>query len=180
MPHLNELYEQYKDEGLVVLGVCTSSGQENYASVVEQTKMAYPVARDPDQKTAKGGEWVIMWFPTYVLVDRTGTVRASGLFGNDGIDSIIRTLLAEEPAQNDEATEDAGDGDGGDADAPEDAAPFVEAPAEVFENPNETKLAHVGKQAPALHATEWMNTDEALTLEGLRGKVVLLDYWATW
>ena len=38
-----------------------------------------------------------------------------------------------------------------------------------------------GKPAPALQVTGWMNTGgEALTLESLRGKVVVLDFWGTW
>lgn len=36
-----------------------------------------------------------------------------------------------------------------------------------------------GKLAPALVASNWMNS-EPLTLEKLKGKVVVLDFWATW
>lgn len=43
------------------------------------------------------------------------------------------------------------------------------------------KDALEGKAPPALQVTGWMNTDgEALTLESLRGKVVVLDFWGTW
>jgi thiol-disulfide isomerase/thioredoxin len=37
--------------------------------------------------------------------------------------------------------------------------------------------AFVGQMAPALKTSEWINS-EPLTLDGLRGKVVLLDFWA--
>jgi len=37
----------------------------------------------------------------------------------------------------------------------------------------------VGKPAPALSGIEWMGGN-AMTLESLKGKVVLLDFWATW
>lgn len=37
--------------------------------------------------------------------------------------------------------------------------------------------AFVGQMAPELKTTEWINS-EPLTLEELRGKVVLLDFWA--
>lgn len=37
----------------------------------------------------------------------------------------------------------------------------------------------VAKPAPALKATEWIGSDPQ-TLSGLQGKVVLLDFWATW
>jgi thiol-disulfide isomerase/thioredoxin len=37
-----------------------------------------------------------------------------------------------------------------------------------------------GKQAPALLGSTWFNTAHSLTWEGLRGKVVLLDFWGMW
>jgi thiol-disulfide isomerase/thioredoxin len=36
-----------------------------------------------------------------------------------------------------------------------------------------------GNAAPALHVTNWKNS-EPLTLSALKGKVVVLDFWATW
>lgn len=38
----------------------------------------------------------------------------------------------------------------------------------------------VGAPAPALDAKDWYNTDRPLSWKDLRGKVVLLDFWATW
>jgi RNA polymerase sigma factor (sigma-70 family) len=37
-----------------------------------------------------------------------------------------------------------------------------------------------GKPVPALDAARWLNTPNALSLEGLKGKVVLLDFWGQW
>ena len=37
--------------------------------------------------------------------------------------------------------------------------------------------AFVGQKAPELKTSEWINS-EPLTLEGLKGKVVLIDFWA--
>ena len=33
------------------------------------------------------------------------------------------------------------------------------------------------RAAPAWHNTSWLNTDRPLTLESLRGRVVLLNLW---
>ena len=41
------------------------------------------------------------------------------------------------------------------------------------------KDALEGKAPPALAVTDWMNT-RGFTLESLRGKVVVLDFWGTW
>ena len=42
--------------------------------------------------------------------------------------------------------------------------------------------AKEGKPAPALEVAGWMNTpdNKPLTLEQLRGKVVVIDFWGTW
>lgn len=37
----------------------------------------------------------------------------------------------------------------------------------------------VGQVASEIRATDWLNT-EALTLESLRGKVVVLYFWGVW
>src|SRR5215831_17659545 len=53
IPHNNELLKKYKDKGLVIVGVCTSSrGQEKMEQNAKDKGIEYPVARDPDQKSA--------------------------------------------------------------------------------------------------------------------------------
>ena len=37
-----------------------------------------------------------------------------------------------------------------------------------------------GKQPPEIKALGWVNTNKALTLSGLKGKVVVVEFWATW
>ncbi|MEK7270932.1 MAG: hypothetical protein AAB215_08350 [Planctomycetota bacterium] len=37
-----------------------------------------------------------------------------------------------------------------------------------------------GKAAPPFSAKEWVNTKEPLSLEKVKGKLVVLEYWATW
>jgi thiol-disulfide isomerase/thioredoxin len=38
----------------------------------------------------------------------------------------------------------------------------------------------LGEPAPELQGKRWFNTAQPLTLGGLRGKVVMLDFWGTW
>lgn len=41
-------------------------------------------------------------------------------------------------------------------------------------------MPKVGEVAPEISAQEWINSQKPLTLAGLRGKVVLVEFWATW
>jgi thiol-disulfide isomerase/thioredoxin len=40
--------------------------------------------------------------------------------------------------------------------------------------------AFAGQSLPPLHAEGWLNTEKPLAAADMRGKVVLVDYWATW
>lgn len=51
--------------------------------------------------------------------------------------------------------------------------------AEKFLKNRATVAALAGKPAPELHF-KWSAQDDLKTLSGLRGKVVVLDFWATW
>src|ERR1044071_7362189 len=42
-----------------------------------------------------------------------------------------------------------------------------------------TQLSLIGREAPEIDIQTWINS-EPLTLEDLRGRVVLLEFWATW
>src|SRR6478735_10013648 len=54
VPHNNELRKKYKDKGLVILGVCTSSkGQEKFAENAKEHGMEYLIACDATQSVAK-------------------------------------------------------------------------------------------------------------------------------
>ncbi|TWT84428.1 Thiol-disulfide oxidoreductase ResA [Planctomycetes bacterium CA13] len=48
------------------------------------------------------------------------------------------------------------------------------------EKPKVKPLLKIGAVPGALTAEQWLNTDSAPTLKSLKGKVVLIDFWATW
>ncbi len=37
-----------------------------------------------------------------------------------------------------------------------------------------------GLDAPEIEASTWLNSDEPITLESLRGQVVVLYFWGVW
>jgi len=93
IPHNNEMLKNYKSKGLTLLGICTSDrGQEKYAANAKEHGVQYPVARDPQGKTAQA--YRASYFPTYVVIDRKGIVRAIGL-QPQYVETVVKKLLAE-------------------------------------------------------------------------------------
>jgi len=93
IPHNNELLKKYKDQGLVVIGVCTSGhGQENFVANARAHDIQYPAARDPELKSEKA--WAVQYYPTFAIIDRKGIVRIVGLYP-DHLEEVVKKLLAE-------------------------------------------------------------------------------------
>ena len=93
IPHNNELLKKYKDQGLTIIGVCTSdSGQEELPATVKKRGIEYPVARDP--QLVSESNWHVHYYPTYAIVDRKGIVRIIGL-QPDYVEDVVKKLLAE-------------------------------------------------------------------------------------
>jgi len=154
IPHNNELAQQYKDD-VVLIGVCGSNrGQDKMSAVAEKHAIAYPIARDSTEASAKA--WRVMWWPTYGVVDRAGKLRAIGL-QPDFVDDVVERLLAE-------------------------GRPSVAVPKGFLEGEGEARAKKdslMGKAAPALVLSNPLNGAKT-SLEAYKGKVVLLDFWATW
>jgi thiol-disulfide isomerase/thioredoxin len=93
IPHNNDLLKEYKDRGLVIVGVCTSKrGQEKMDLTVKMKGIAYPTARDPKLKSQQA--WEVHYYPTYAVVDRKGIVRIIGL-KPEHVEQVVKKLLAE-------------------------------------------------------------------------------------
>jgi len=93
IPHNNELLKKYKEQGLVIVGICTSKrGQEKMAANAKEHDIQYPVARDASLKSETA--WQVHYYPTYAIVDRKGVVRALGIKPNH-VEAVVKKLLAE-------------------------------------------------------------------------------------
>jgi thiol-disulfide isomerase/thioredoxin len=93
IPHNNELLKKYRDQGLVIVGVCTSKrGQEKMDQTVKDKGIKYPTARDTQLKSEEA--WHVHYYPTYAIIDRKGIVRIIGL-QPDHVEEVVKKLLAE-------------------------------------------------------------------------------------
>lgn len=102
IPHLIELYEEHKDDGLVVIGVHTSRDAEKMAEFVADKEIPYPVASDVEGATV--AKLKVDGYPDYYLIDRSGKIRFADL-ANKEVDRAVEMLLAEEASGEEQPTE---------------------------------------------------------------------------
>lgn len=159
MPHNTEMAQKYAKDGVKLIGVCTSGDADKMPKIVKDNKALYPNAFAKDDQVEK--DWPVQWYPTYAVVDREGVVRAIGL-KPDNVEDVIEALLAEEAQASGKVR----------------IRPnWLEGDAE--KRARLKRLEESPDQPPALTVDNWHNS-EALTLDQLKGKVVVLDFWATW
>jgi thiol-disulfide isomerase/thioredoxin len=94
IPHNNELFQRYKNQGVLIIGACGSGrggGQDKMVEVVEQFGLEYPTAKVTDSFVET---WNVSYWPTYAIVDRKGNLRAIGVSPNY-VEPIIQALLRE-------------------------------------------------------------------------------------
>ena len=92
IPHNNDLYERYKGDGLVIIGVCHSRGSDLMGKTAEDKGIKYPVAADVDGATVAA--FAVDSFPDYYFIDRAGKLRILDC-NNDNVEDAIKLLLAE-------------------------------------------------------------------------------------
>ncbi len=70
----------------------SNSGWNAAPGVVKDKKINYPVAKDNGGASVK--DYALQFWPTYVVIDRSGVVRAAGLTP-DRVEDVVKVLLAE-------------------------------------------------------------------------------------
>ena len=103
IPYLNEWYDRYADDGLVILGVHSpefdfEKNPTNVQDAVNQFGIKYPVALDSDHKTWNA--YNNNYWPRHYLIDSQGYIRDDhiGEGGYNETEKTIQTLIAEKAA----------------------------------------------------------------------------------
>lgn len=96
IPHLEEIYNKYRERGLVVVGVALESGTpDEVRAFVESNKMSYPICVPSNQAEVQQ-RYRVKAFPTVYVVDKKGIVRYVGVgFEKDELVRQIGYALAE-------------------------------------------------------------------------------------
>lgn len=100
LPHLNEWYQKYKDNGFILLGVHSpefnfEKKKENVEQAVKKYGIEYPVALDSEHETWNA--FNNQYWPAHYLIDAQGNIRYHS-FGEGHYaqtESAIQNLLLE-------------------------------------------------------------------------------------
>ena len=169
IPEMVELQTEYRDRGLLVLGIHDSRrGFDQMAKVAKDNKINYPLFVDDKEQSAR--DWNVRFWPTIAVLDRTGAIRAVGLQPSH-VRKVVERLLEERAPSNIEDQRTAN------------VSPPPPVPNELLESGKNVarskRLAQIDAvNPPALDVSNWINGE--MRPEDLAGKIVILDFWATW
>ncbi|MDQ3439923.1 MAG: hypothetical protein M3478_06185, partial [Planctomycetota bacterium] len=90
--------KHYADKGVILIGACGGGGEERMPEVAKEKGIEYPTAKVTKESTKA---WGVQWWPTYVVVDRKGNIRALGI-KPDYVDKVVDALLKEQPPEKKE------------------------------------------------------------------------------
>ena len=93
IPHLIKLYDKYKDEGLVVVGVSLDKGdRKEVVDFVKRNRIPYPVSVAPDNPIIKDmGN--ISSLPTLIMLDRKAEISFKVIGFNQEIGEKLENRL---------------------------------------------------------------------------------------
>lgn len=90
LPKIQELYEHYKDKGLVVIAIHASHNADNLDAFLKERDVAFPVMLDTGETFRRYG---IKGIPQYILIGRDGKLVSSGLQGNSPGKGVLEAAL---------------------------------------------------------------------------------------
>ena len=98
MPSLVKLYDEFKDSGLVVLGVDVQEKRKIVEKFVKKEKVPFPILLDTDGSVAR--DYGVRAHPVHFIIDRQGQMigKVMGARNWASVESrdLIRSLIAQE------------------------------------------------------------------------------------
>lgn len=92
MPSLNELYNTYKDEGVVVLGISIDRSKKPILKFLKKTTVDFPILLDA-QLIVKDELYKVFSLPTTFIIDRSGILEEYYRGEMNWMDPEIITLI---------------------------------------------------------------------------------------
>jgi thiol-disulfide isomerase/thioredoxin len=93
MPFMLQLYNNYKDRGLGIVGVSLDSSRDAWVSAIKQLKMPWPQMSDlKGWKNAVAVEFSVTSIPHTIVVDQKGKILKRGLRG-DKLENFVAEKL---------------------------------------------------------------------------------------
>ena len=86
-PVLQETYERYRSQGLVVVGVDAQDFREDAKRFAKRFGMTYPLVYDGKGSTL--GKWGVVGFPETFFVDRRGNIVGERIQGGVDVDRNV-------------------------------------------------------------------------------------------
>jgi len=154
IPENVEMVEEFKDKPMALIGVHDSQNGWNQASkVVKDKRINYPITKDSGSSAKK---YKLQFWPTYVVIDHKGIVRAAGLMPTH-VKSVVEMLLKDVPSSGTAAL-------GSNPDA------WYVSPAE--RRPDWIRAIE-GKQLPDLSSQAWIGSAPAE--DAFKGKITVVS-----
>ncbi len=92
VPLLKDLYAQYKDQGVVVVGISLDEDLKPLEEMVTSKGISWPQVWDEDQSVRK--LFNVKGTPTYYLLNRDGNIAAKDLPSFKKLSSAIADLVS--------------------------------------------------------------------------------------
>lgn len=94
MPALQAVYDQYQDEGLVILAINTTESPQVITPFVEERGLTFPILLDERSMVAR--EYDVQAYPSTFFIDGDGKIRSaefSGPMSQAFIESQVQRIL---------------------------------------------------------------------------------------